>query len=55
MLGLKEEGTTRDLAFTLERVNCLGCCAVGPVMVMDDHYYGEMTPGKVEDVFKGYE
>ncbi len=55
LLGLQVEGTTKDLKFTLERVNCMGCCALGPVMVVDDDYYGEMTPGKVEDILKSYE
>jgi NADH-quinone oxidoreductase subunit E len=45
--------TTRDKQFTLETVNCLGCCAVGPVMVVDGEYHGEMTPQQVEAVLKG--
>ena len=36
-----------DRAFTLERVNCLGCCAIGPVVVLDGIYYDHMTPGKL--------
>lgn len=35
--------TTADLEFTLETVNCLGCCAIGPILVVDGEYYGEMT------------
>jgi NADH-quinone oxidoreductase subunit E len=41
-------GTTRDRQFTLETVNCLGCCALGPVVVMDDEYEGQMTTSKVD-------
>ena len=38
--------TTKDLNYSLEAVNCLGCCAIGPVIVVDDEYYGEMTSKK---------
>lgn len=46
--------TTRDMLFTLEAVNCLGCCALGPVMVIDGKYYGHMSASKVEKVFTNY-
>jgi NADH:ubiquinone oxidoreductase subunit E len=39
--------TTPDRAFTLERVNCLGCCAIGPVAVLDGVYHDHITPGKL--------
>lgn len=39
--------TTEDGAFTLERVNCLGCCALGPVAVLDGVYHGHMTSNKL--------
>ena len=55
LLGLQSEGTAKNMKFTLERVNCLGCCALGPVMVVDENYYSEMTPGKVEEILKSYE
>lgn len=47
-LGINPGETTKDLMFTLETVACLGCCAIGPVIVADGKYYGKMTPGKVE-------
>ena len=53
-LGVRAGETTRDKRFTLETVNCLGCCAVGPVMVVDGEYYGEMTPQKVESILESY-
>jgi len=53
-LGIKTGETTEDRNFTLERVNCLGCCALGPVMVVDKDYHGKMTPAKVEAVLKEY-
>ena len=46
-LDIQAGETTEDGAFTLDRVNCLGCCAVGPVVLLDGVYHGHMTPGKV--------
>ena len=45
-LGISAGETTSDLQFTLETVNCLGACALGPVVVIDGTYHGEMTPDK---------
>ncbi len=53
-LSVKAGETTEDFNFTLETVNCLGACALGPIMVVDGKYFGKMTPGKVEKVLKGY-
>lgn len=47
-LGIKSGHTTDDMQFTLETVNCLGACALGPVVVMNGKYYGQMTAGKVK-------
>jgi NADH-quinone oxidoreductase subunit E len=44
--------TTKDRLFTLETVNCLGCCALGPVAVMDDEYIGQLTTQKVDKLLK---
>ncbi len=46
-LGLEPGETTKDGTFTLERVNCLGACALGPVVVLDGRYHGKMTPNKL--------
>ena len=46
--------TTDDLAFTLESVNCLGCCALGPVAVVDDSTFGQMTTDKVAPLLERY-
>ena len=46
--------TTKDMAFTLKTVNCLGACALGPMMVVDDDYLGHMTQTKVDTVLKKY-
>jgi len=53
--GIKAGETDQDLKFSLETVNCLGCCAMGPVMVVDGAYYGKLAPAKSEDVLKNYE
>jgi len=45
-LGINPGGTTEDLKFSLETVNCLGCCAIGPIVVVDGEYYGGMTSQK---------
>lgn len=49
-LGISRGGTTKDRKFTLETVNCMGACALGPVVKIDETYYGEMTPDKVDKV-----
>jgi NADH-quinone oxidoreductase subunit E len=54
LLNIKPGETTRDRQFTLETVNCLGCCALGPVMVMDGRYFGAMAASKVDRVLKRY-
>lgn len=49
-LGIKSGETSEDGEFSLEIVMCLGCCAIGPVVVMDDRYYGKMTTAKLESM-----
>jgi len=44
--------TTEDMRFTLETVNCLGACALGPIVVIDGKYHGQMSPGKVKKVIR---
>lgn len=53
--GLKPGETDADLKFSLETVNCLGCCALGPVMVVDGEYHGNVAPAKSAEVLKNYE
>jgi NADH-quinone oxidoreductase subunit E len=53
-LGVKRGETTPDLRFTLETVNCLGACALGPIVVVGEDYHGEMTPEMVSSVLKNY-
>lgn len=54
-LGVESGGTTPDMEFTLEAVNCLGACALGPVMTVDDKYFGNMTASKVNKVLDQYQ
>jgi NADH:ubiquinone oxidoreductase subunit E len=49
-LGISPGGTTEDLRFTLETVNCLGACALAPVVTVNDRVYGQMTPGRVAEL-----
>ena len=51
ILGIRRGETTKDLQFSLETVNCLCACALGPIVVMDGEYYGQMNPVKVRETF----
>ena len=53
-LGIKRGGTTDDLGFTLETVNCVGCCALGPMVLIDDKYHGQMSSHKVSPLLEKY-
>ncbi len=53
--GVSSGETTEDMRFTLETVNCLGCCALGPVVVVDGHYYSQMNPDKLTRVLEKYQ
>lgn len=53
-MGVKRGATTGDGKFTLESVNCMGCCATGPVVKIDEEYFGHMTNDKVEPMLKKY-
>ena len=55
LIGIRPGETDMDLKFSLETVNCVGCCALGPVMVVDGEYHGKMAPAKSEEVLKSYE
>ncbi len=53
-LDIEVGQTSADDKFTLETVNCLGCCAIGPVVVVDGKYYSHITVKKVNEVLKDY-
>jgi NADH-quinone oxidoreductase subunit E len=54
VLGIKPGDTTNDLYFTLETVNCVGCCALGPVVIVNGRYYGHVSPVQVGSLIKEY-
>jgi NADH-quinone oxidoreductase subunit E len=51
-LGISAGETTKDRRFTLETVNCLGACALGPVVVADGHYFTNVGVSKVESILR---
>ena len=53
-LGVEPGETTEDTRFSLETVNCLGACALGPIVVADGKYHGQMRPGQVKKVLNRY-
>lgn len=55
LTGIKPGETDLDMKFSLETVNCLGCCALGPVIEIDGKTHGKMAPSKTADVLKNYE
>ena len=54
-LGIDVGGVTEDGLFSLETVNCLGACAMGPIVVAGKDYHGQMTPAKVGSALKKYQ
>lgn len=53
-LGIKAGETTEDLKFSLETVNCVGACALGPIVVVNGDHSGMMTTEKVKPLLKEY-
>jgi NADH-quinone oxidoreductase subunit E len=53
-LGIQAGETTGDGLFTVETVNCLGACAIAPVMVVDGQYHPKVKPDQVEAILKTY-
>lgn len=51
-LGVEAGQTTPDMKYSLERVNCLGACALAPLVVVDGDYYGQMNITKVDSVLR---
>lgn len=51
-LGLKPGETSEDLEYTFETVNCLGACALGPVLVVNEEYHGKITISKTDRILK---
>jgi len=53
-LGINDGETTEDLEFTLETVACFGCCALAPVVVVNEDVYGKMTTDRVKEILDTY-
>jgi heterodisulfide reductase subunit A-like polyferredoxin len=51
-LGIDHGETTKDMKFTFERVNCLGACALAPVVTVNDKYHAKMSASKVSEMLK---
>ncbi|HWQ30253.1 MAG TPA: NAD(P)H-dependent oxidoreductase subunit E [Negativicutes bacterium] len=50
LLGINPGETTADGEFTLETVNCLGSCAIAPVLVLNEVYHGKVTSAKLREI-----
>ncbi len=53
-LEVEEGETTKDGLFTVERVACLGCCGMAPVIMIDDDFYGRCTIQNIEETWNKY-
>jgi NADH-quinone oxidoreductase subunit E len=53
--GICPGETDEELKYSLDTVSCVGCCALGPVVVIDGEYHGNMGSAKAEEVLKKYE
>ena len=51
-LGVEEGQTTEDGLVTLERVACLGCCSLAPVIMVNEKVFGKLTPEKVRKLIR---
>lgn len=54
-LNLRNGETTPDSKWTLVTTSCLGLCSVGPVVLIDDDVYGNVTPEQIADILERYE
>lgn len=55
LVGIRPGETDSDSKFSLENGNCLGCCTLGPEIVIDGKHYARVTPETTTDVLKNYE
>lgn len=53
-LGIKPGETAENLRFSLETVNCVGACALGPIVIIDGEYSGQMKTDKVKPLLEDY-
>jgi NADH-quinone oxidoreductase subunit E len=55
LTGIHPGETDPEMKFSLETVNCLGCCALGPVMEIDGKTHGKVSPAGTPDVINSYD
>ncbi len=53
-MGIRAGETNSDSTFSLEHGNCLGCCSLGPEIIINGKHHGRVTPDKAEKVLKNY-
>jgi NADH:ubiquinone oxidoreductase subunit E len=53
-LGIKAGDTTKDLMFSIETVACIGACSIAPVIVINDEYFGGLTPKSIQKLIKKF-
>lgn len=53
--GIQPGETDSDMKFSLDTVNCIGCCALGPVMQIDEKQLGKLAPAKTAELLKSYD
>ncbi len=51
-IGIKPGQTTKDMKYTIEVVNCVGACAMAPVMIVNDKYFGEVKCNRATKLVK---
>lgn len=54
LLGIRTGEITPDGLFSVETVNCLGACALAPVMVINGEYHGKLAPKDIDGIIQGY-
>ena len=55
IIGIQPGETDAEMKFSLDTVNCLGCCALGPVMEIDEEHLGKLVPAKTAELLKHYD
>jgi len=55
LLAIKVNGTTKDGRFSLKSVRCLGCCGLGPVIMIDDETFGRVRTAQIEGIIEKFE
>lgn len=53
--GIHPGETDAEMKFSLDTVNCLGCCAIGPVMEIDEEHLGKLVPDRTAALLKKYD